>query len=82
MVNSDLISPLSNIGPVHKGVNHVPKAVLDRDLLPDWVHDLNYVLSQPLQTPSQSRTGSVLSEVIFIPPHLYPRIHVVYKGGI
>ena len=43
---------------VHKGKNHVPKAVSDRDLLPDWVCDLNYVRSQALQTPSQSRTES------------------------
>ena len=28
-------------GPVHKGTNHVPKAVSDRDPLPDWVCDLN-----------------------------------------
>ena len=37
------ISYLSdNTGPVHKGVDHVPKAVSDHDLLPDWVCDLNY----------------------------------------
>ena len=29
-------------GPVHKGMNHVPKAVSDHDSLPDWVRDLNY----------------------------------------
>ena len=52
-------------GPVHKGTNHVPKAVSDRDPLPDWVRDLNYVCSQALQTPSQSQTGSAHCEVIF-----------------
>ena len=52
-------------GPVHKGMNHVPKAGLDRDPLPDWVRDLNYVRSHALQTPSQSRTGSAHCEVIF-----------------
>ena len=31
------------LGPVHKAANHVPKAVSDRDPLPDWVRDLNYV---------------------------------------
>ena len=51
-------------GPVHKGTNHVPKAISDRDPLPDWVRDLTYVRSQALQTPSQSRTGSVHCEVI------------------
>ena len=56
-----------NIGPVHKGTNHVPKAVSDRDPLPDWVRDLNYmyVCSHASQTPSQSRTGSAHCEVIF-----------------
>ena len=38
------------IGPVHKGVKHVPKAVSDHDLLPDRVRDSNYVRSQTLQT--------------------------------
>ena len=54
-------------GPVQKGTNRVPKAVLDRDPLPDWVRDLNYmyVRSHALQTPSQSRTGSAHCEVIF-----------------
>ena len=52
-------------GPVHKGTNHVPKAVSDCDPLPDWVRDLNYVRSHALQTPSQSRTGSAHCEVIF-----------------
>ena len=51
-------------GPVHKGTNHVPKAVSDRDLLRDWVRDLNYVHSHALQTPSRSRTGSAHCEVI------------------
>ena len=37
--------------PVHKETNHVPKAVSDRDPVPDWVRDLNYVHSQALQTP-------------------------------
>ena len=52
-------------GPVHKGANHIPKAVSDRDLLPDWVRDLNYLRSQALQTSSQSQTGSAHCEVIF-----------------
>ena len=55
----------NDIGPVHKGTNHFPKAVLDRDTLPDWVRDLNYMRSQALQTPSQSQTGSAHCEVIF-----------------
>ena len=37
-------------GPVHKGANHIPKAISDHDLLPDWVCDLNCVCSQALQT--------------------------------
>ena len=32
----------------------VPKAVSDRDPLPDWVRDLNYVRSHALKTPSRS----------------------------
>ena len=36
-------------GPVHKGANHVPKAVSDRDPLRDWDRDLNYVRSHALQ---------------------------------
>ena len=48
-------------GPVHKGTNDVS----DHDPLPDWVRDLNYVHSQALQTPFQSRTGSAHCEVIF-----------------
>ena len=53
-------------GPVHKGANHVPKAVSDRNPLPDWVRDLNYmyVRSQALQLPSRTRTGSAHCEVI------------------
>ena len=51
--------------PVHKGANHVPKAVSDHDPLPDWVRDVNYVRSHALQLPSQSRTGSGHCEVIF-----------------
>ena len=56
---------MTYIGPVHKGANHVPKAVSDHDPLPDWVHELNYVRSQALQPPSRSRTGSAYCEVIF-----------------
>ena len=41
----------ADYGPVHKGTNHVPKAVSDRYPLPDWVRDLNYVRSHALQTP-------------------------------
>ena len=54
----------SNIGPIHKGANHVPKAVSDHDPLHDWVRDLNNVRSQALQPPCRSRTGSAHSEVI------------------
>ena len=54
-----------NIGCVHKGTNHVLKDVSDRDPLRDWDHDLNYVHSHAMQTPSQSRTGSAHCEVIF-----------------
>ena len=36
----------THLGPVHKGVNHIPKAVSDRDPLPDWVCVLNCVRSQ------------------------------------
>ena len=54
-------------GPVHKGANHVLKAVSDPDPLPDWVHDLNYVRSQALQPPSQSWIESAHCEVIFVP---------------
>ena len=46
-------------------MNHVPKAVSDRDPLADWVRYLNYVRSQALHTSSQSRTGSAHCEVIF-----------------
>ena len=46
-------------------MSHVPKAVSDRDPLRDWDRDLNYVSSQALPTPSQSRTGSAHCEVIF-----------------
>ena len=56
-----------HIGPVHKGANHVPKAVSDHDPLPDWVRDLNYMRSQALQPPFQSRTGSAHCEVYFVP---------------
>ena len=56
-----------HIGPVHKGTNHIPKAVSDHDPLPDWVPDLNYVRSHALQTPSRSRTGSAHCEVKFVP---------------
>ena len=36
-------TPLTIInGPVHKGANHVPKAVSVRDPRADWVHDLNW----------------------------------------
>ena len=52
-------------GPGHKGANHVPKAVSDHDPLRDWVCDLNYVRSQALQPPSQSRTGSAHCQIIF-----------------
>ena len=52
-------------GPVHKGTNHIPKAVSDRDPKHDWVRDLNYVHSQALQMPSQSRTRSAHCKVIF-----------------
>ena len=51
-------------GPVHKGSNHVPKAISTHDPLPDWVRDLNNVRSQALQLPSQSRTGYVHCEVL------------------
>ena len=54
---------LWDIGCVHKGTNHVPKDVSDRDLLRDWDRDLNYVRSHASQTPSQSRTGSAHCEV-------------------
>ena len=56
------------IRPVHKGTNHVPKAVSDRDPLPDWVRDLNYVRSHALQTASQSQAGSAHCEgnVLFL----------------
>ena len=57
--------PGSDIGPVHKGTNPVPKDVSDRDPLRDWDCELNYVRSHALQWPSQSRTGSVHCEVIF-----------------
>ena len=56
---------LLKLGPVHNGLDHIPKAISDCDLLPDWVRDLNYVHSQALQPPSQSRTGSAHCEVIF-----------------
>ena len=36
-------------GCVHKGTNHVPKDVSDRDPLRDWDRDLNYVRSHALQ---------------------------------
>ena len=52
-------------GCVHKGTNHVPKDVSDRDPLRDWDRDFNYVHSHALQTPSQSQTGSAHCEVIF-----------------
>ena len=55
-------------GPVHKATNHVPKAVSDRDPLPDWVRDLNYVRSQALQTPSRSRKGSLRCEINYFVP--------------
>ena len=32
-----------NDGPVHKDTNHVLKTFSDRDPLPDWVRDLNYI---------------------------------------
>ena len=54
-----------HIEPLQQGANHIPKAVSDRDPLPDWVRDLNYVHSQALELPSQSRTGSAHCEVIF-----------------
>ena len=41
------------------------KLVSDRDPLPDWVRDLNYMRSQALQTSFRSRTGSAHCEVIF-----------------
>ena len=50
---------------VHKGAHHIPKAVSDHGLLPDWVRDLNYVRSQALQPPSWSQTGFVYCQVIF-----------------
>ena len=53
------------IGCVHMRMNHVPKDVSDRDPERDWDRDLKYVRSQALQTPSQSRSGSVHCEVIF-----------------
>ena len=58
---------MSSLEPVHKRTNHVPKAVfsMSPDPLRDWDRDLNYVRSQALQTPSQSRTGSAHCEVIF-----------------
>ena len=49
----------------YKGANHVPKAVSDYNLLPDFIGDFNYVHSQALQPPSRSRTGSAHCEVIF-----------------
>ena len=55
---SSSIDSFYHSGPVHKGTNHVPKAVSNRDPLPDWVCDLNYMCSHALQMPSQSRTGS------------------------
>ena len=51
-------------GPIHKGTNHVLKAISDHDPLPDWARDLNYVRSQALQMLCQSRTGSAHCEVI------------------
>ena len=51
--------------PVHKGANHISKAVLDRDLLRNWVRDLNYVHSQALQLPSELQAGSAHCEIIF-----------------
>ena len=46
---------------VHKGTNHVPKDVSDRNPL----RELNYVRSHALQMLSQSRTGCAYCEVIF-----------------
>ena len=36
-------------GLVHKGANHVLKAISDHDPLPAWLRALNYLCSQPLQ---------------------------------
>ena len=48
-------------GPFHKGLNHVPKAVSDRNSLPDWVRDLNYVRSQAVANANPNHiTGSAL----------------------
>ena len=52
-------------GYVHMRTKHIPKEVSERDSKRDWDHDLNYVRSHALQTPSQSRSGSVHYEVIF-----------------
>ena len=43
-----------NIGPVQCSQRKAScsKAVSNRDPLPDWVRDLNYVRSQALQIPS------------------------------
>ena len=41
--SADILAKLVkvHIGPVHKEANHVPKAVLDRDPIPDWVPFVN-----------------------------------------
>ena len=54
-------------GSIHKGANRVPKAVLDRNPLPDWVRDLNYVRSQVLQTPShRDRICALRDNILFL----------------
>ena len=78
-----LVFKQSLIGPVHRGVNHVPRDVSDCNPLPDWVCDLHYmyVHSQALQLPSRSQTGSAHCKVIFcsyctdIPMHGISKMH-------
>ena len=50
-------------GSVKTGANQVPKAISDHDPLPDWVHDLIYVRSQPL---SRSRLESAHCDVMVL----------------